>query len=252
MKKILTCILALMLVSATAEIGAQSLLKKIGKAIEKEVINEAKKEFKKDKKDHKSNQKSQSSKQDNSRPDNSTNAPTDPRSIKVPKSEVYTNAQFYNDGVTGAQTVIDGIVYFILADRHHAYAKGPEGSMKKKLSHVKIWGGISYKGAVYPVTCIAAGAFYREPITSVELPSTLQEIQERSFMHTQLKSVVIPASTWRIGASSFAATPIESVRMSNGVRKIEGSAFAGCYKLTRVMLPESVSKIDRNVFRNCI
>ena len=111
---------------------------------------------------------------------------------------------------------------------------------------------ISYKGAVYPVTCIAAGAFYREPITSVELPSTLQEIQERSFMHTQLKSVVIPASTWRIGASSFAATPIESVRMSNGVRKIEGSAFAGCYKLTRVMLPESVSKIDRNVFRNCI
>lgn len=155
---------------------SSKFVQKIGKAIEKEVVNEVKNGLKKDKKNNNSNQKSQSKKQDNSKPKKSTNTPIDPRSINIPMSEVYNNAQFYNDGVTGAQTVIDGIVYFILADRHYAYAKGPEDSKKKKLSHVKIWGGIKYKGVVYPVTCIAANAFLREPITSIELPSTLQEI----------------------------------------------------------------------------
>lgn len=171
------------------------MLKKIGKAVEKEVVNEVKNEL--NKKDKKSNQKSQPKQQDKSKSksNKSTNTPTDPRTINVPISEVYTNAQFYSEGVTGAQTVIDGIVYFILADRNHAYAKGPEDSMKKKLSRVKIWDGIRYKGVVYSVTYVAAGAFLREPITSVELPSTLQEIRERAFMHTQLKSVIIPAST---------------------------------------------------------
>jgi len=131
MKKLLTCTLVLILAFATTETGAQSLFKKIGKAIEKEVVNEVKNGLKKDKKNNNSNQKSQSKKQDNSKPKKSTNTPTDPRSINVPMSEVYNNAQFYNDGVTGAQTVIDGIVYFILADRHYAYAKGPEDSKKR-------------------------------------------------------------------------------------------------------------------------
>ncbi len=139
MKKILTCTLILLL-ATSVEVGAQSLLKKIGKTVEKEVVNEVKNEL--NKKDKKSNQKSQPKQQDKSKSNKSTNTPTDPRTINVPISEVYTNAQFYSEGVTGAQTVIDGIVYFILADRNHAYAKDPEDSMKKKLSHVKIWGGI--------------------------------------------------------------------------------------------------------------
>ena len=255
MKKILACMVVMAFATIAVEADAQSLLKKIGKAVEKEIVNELK---------SKNEEKKQSPQQAKPQQPATANTPTqsnatqkqsyasaDPSSINVPISEVYPNAQFYNEGVTGATTIIDGIEYVILADKKYAYLNCVEKSNRGKTSNVKVWGGIRYKGVVYPVMYIGPHAFEGESLTSVQLPSTLQEIREEAFCHSMLKSVVIHSSTWRIGKSAFADTPLESVRISNGVKKIEGGAFAGCINLTQVMIPESVTSLDRNIFEDC-
>ena len=195
MKKILACMVVMAFATIAVEADAQSLLKKIGKAVEKEIVNELK---------SKNEEKKQSPQQAKPQQPATANTPTqsnatqkqsyasaDPSSINVPISEVYPNAQFYNEGVTGATTIIDGIEYVILADKKYAYLNCVEKSNRGKTSNVKVWGGIRYKGVVYPVMYIGPHAFEGESLTSVQLPSTLQEIREEAFCHSMLKSVVM-------------------------------------------------------------
>lgn len=252
MKKVLTCILVTLCALTAGEAEAQSFLKKIGKTVEKEIVKEVNKsKNKKEKKQSKVQETSPQKQEKTASSNKNSYKSVDPTTINVPISEVYNNAQFYNEGPTGAGTTIDGIEYVIFTDKKYAYLSCVEKSMRGKTDKVKVWGGIRYKGVVYPVTYIKAHAFEGESLTAVELPSNLQEICEEAFCYSKLKSVVIHGATWRIGASAFAATPLESVRISNGVKKIEANVFAGCKNLTNVVIPESVTSIDRSVFMDC-
>lgn len=251
MKKILLSVAVVLF--AAANVNAQSFLKRIGKAVEKEIVNglSGNKDKQQPAKEQQTNPTNQHQTQRPTTPQTSYRAPA-PSSIKVPISEVYPgNAEFYSEGPTGATTTIDNIEYVVFTDKKYAYLSCVAQPMRGKTTRVRVWGGIRYKGVVYPVIYIKAHAFEGESLTSVQLPSTLQEIQEEAFSSSHLQSVVIPSSTWRIGASAFAGTPLTSVRMVEGVKQIEGSAFAGCMNLTQIAIPNSVTKIDRNTFQDC-
>ncbi len=251
MRRLIVAVAALIVsVAMVGDVEAQGFLRKLGRAIENEVVKEINK--------GKNNDTAQPEKESKSRSDNaaqgsSKSSKKKDNTITVSPSEVCYNPTILRDGPTGAEIEIDGINYMILVNQFSkkAYLSGVTEQLKGKTTHVKVWGGIYYKGEVVPVIYIKAGAFRAETLTSVELPQNLQEIEEQAFFNSSLKKVVIYGSTWRIGAGAFAASSLESVEMREGVTQIEGSAFAGCWNLTTVRIPESVKKIDIHAFYDC-
>ncbi|MBP3671477.1 MAG: leucine-rich repeat domain-containing protein [Bacteroidaceae bacterium] len=261
MRRIIVGVVALIISVATVgDVEAQGFLKNLGKAIEKEVVKEIN-NSKKKKKDTAQPKKESKSQNDNRVQEQSSStsskrknsSKSSSQAISVSPKEVCYNPTILRDGPTGAEIEIDGINYMILVDQFSkkAYLSGVAESLKGKTTHVKVWGGIQYKGEVVPVVYIKAGAFRAETLTSIELPQNLQEIQEQAFFNSSLKKVVIYGSTWRIGAGAFAASQLESVEMREGVTRIEGNAFAGCWNLTTVRIPESIEKIDIHAFYDC-
>ena len=247
MKKLLTVFVALLFVSAS-EITAQNFLKKIGKAVTNEVINELK---------NRNNKEQESQPQNTSAKSQSQSAPakastqTSPQATKVSIGEVCTNPQIISENGRGAEVIIDGIEYVIHTDKKEACLMCVSKPMRGKTSNVTVWGGIQYKGVVYPVTTIMAHAFEGESLTAVTLSHNLQEIREEAFYYSKLKRVVVHSATKRIGASAFAGSDLESVVLENGIERIESGAFAGCKMLTSIQIPQSVTHLEQRLFKDC-
>ncbi len=240
MKRLLTILVALLFVSTSNQATAQSLLKKIGKAVTNEVINELK---------NKSNKEQNSQQQ--STPTKAVSHTSSQQPAKVSISEVCTNPQIVSENGRGANVIIDGIEYVIHTDKKEACLMCVSKPMRGKTTNVTVWGGIKYKGVVYPVTTIMAHAFEGESLTSVTLSHNLQEIREEAFCYSKLKRVVVHGATKRIGASAFAGTNLESVLLENGIERIESGAFAGCKMLTSVQIPQSVTRLEQRLFEDC-
>lgn len=240
MKRLLTILVALLFVSTSNQVTAQSLLKKIGKAVTNEVINELK---------NKSNKEQKSQQQ--STPTKAVSHTSSQQPAKVSISEVCTNPQIVSENGRGANVIIDGIEYTIHTDKKEACLMCVSKPMRGKTSNVTVWGGIKYNGVVYPVTTIMAHAFEGESLTSVTLSHNLQEIREEAFCYSKLKRVVVHGATKRIGASAFAGTNLESVLLENGIERIESGAFAGCKMLTSVQIPQSVTRLEQRLFEDC-
>ena len=92
------------------------------------------------------------------------------------------------------------------------------------------------------------GAFYRNKLTSVEIPNSVIEIGNRAFEQNQLTSVTIPDNITTIGDSAFFSNQLTSVTIPNSVTTIGDSAFEG-NQLTSVTIPNSVTTIGISAFK---
>ena len=86
--------------------------------------------------------------------------------------------------------------------------------------------------------------------TSIEIPSTVTEIADKTFYRlADLKSVTIPSSVVRIGESAFwYCRNLDTVTFNEGLVEIGSAAFTGCRALERVKLPTSLEKIGLMAF----
>lgn len=102
------------------------------------------------------------------------------------------------------------------------------------------------------VTKIQADAFRNNmKITSIKIPSTVNEIGERAFCNSSIKSVNIPGSVYEIPKSSFEhCFNLRDVKIEDGVKSIGNDAFLLC-KLNKVTIPRSVTNIGTAAFRGC-
>ena len=90
---------------------------------------------------------------------------------------------------------------------------------------------VTYDDVTYTVIGIGYEAFRPSPITSVQLPMTLQYIGKGAFDRCgQITEIHIPESVTTIGSW----------------------AFYDCKKLVSVNIPEGVTKIDEYTFFECI
>ena len=93
-----------------------------------------------------------------------------------------------------------------------------------------------YEGAA--VVGISASAFEGRSIKSVIIPATVGNIMKNAFKDcTVLETVTVrPASPERSG---------------DGLKTVGDSAFQGCSSLKEIVLPDTVTDIEREAFANC-
>lgn len=257
MKKFLVCVAVVLFAATGAEVEAQGFLKKVGKAVDK-VEKGVSGVFKGDKKEEKSQPK-QDAKMESTQNTQRTQAKPAQKSssqsaspIYVSPSDVYQNPEIIDESTTNIHVVCDDIDYIIDAKTKTAYVKGVLESLKNRLSHVKVWGGIRYKNTNVPVVKIGYQAFAQTSITTVELPQTLQEIGEKAFAGSRLKEITIPASVKKVGNWAFASSRLEKAVFDGFEIELLGSrSFQYCERLVSAELPMEIGKMGDGMFNGC-
>lgn len=127
------------------------------------------------------------------------------------------------------------------------------------------------------VTAVYFGAFEGSDITSVIIPESYMTISENAFYSCgSLKSVKLPSTVTEIGVSAFSNctsldtieipdnsslvtinysafsgdTSLEGINLPSMLKKIESNAFLGT-GLTSLSIPNSVTEIGSEAFKNC-
>lgn len=119
------------------------------------------------------------------------------------------------------------------------------------------------------VNNIGAGAFYGAGLTDINIPTSVTTIGESAFKHTALNSVSFPNSVTSVGNGIFYATNLTqpvynstlfaymppsyqgNYSIPTGINNISSSSFADCASLTSVSVPNSVTSIDDFAFAGC-
>ena len=112
----------------------------------------------------------------------------------------------------------------------------------------------------YPVTAIAACAFYENPyITTVEISDGVTAIGEYAFSKSSITSVVIPDSVTVLGTDPLETgygvfawcRELTSVTIGKGLSEISAEMFMGCEALTSIEIPENIKTIGMWAFNSC-
>lgn len=127
----------------------------------------------------------------------------------------------------------------------------------------------------YGTSRIRWGAFENQnQLTSITIPSSVNEIDTRAFANTSLHSITIPSSVKSMGQFVFSdctglvtatfedgasvgyetfkdCVSLANVRLPYGLRTIGDNVFNGCISLVNITIPDSVTTIGNAAFGNC-
>ena len=98
---------------------------------------------------------------------------------------------------------------------------------------------------------LKGGAFnYCKKLSSVNLPSTLERIEDHVFHRTILGQIELPRSLRYIGESAFAYTRIDALVFPDTPLFLGAYAFSECRYFSEVTIPETVT-LSEGVFKGC-
>ncbi len=95
---------------------------------------------------------------------------------------------------------------------------------------------------------IGKGAFLG--IKNVNIPSTLEIIDESALVGMERRSLEIPDNVKYIGRGAFAGSAMEEVILPEGITLAE-EMFRNCSNLSKVNLPKDVKEIPASIFDGC-
>lgn len=127
------------------------------------------------------------------------------------------------------------------------------GITDSTIKNVDIPETVSFGGRQLTVVRIVSNAFVDEPITTVNIPKSVELIGSDAFKNSSIESVKFPEScNIVIGAGAFRESSIESVEFpESGNIVIRDIAFEHCDSLKSIVIPKSVIEIGEEVFRYC-
>lgn len=107
--------------------------------------------------------------------------------------------------------------------------------------------------AIPPTTrIIGLGAFMDSRIDSIEIPESVEEIEEEAFQGSEIKSIVIPDSVKKIGNRAFRfCRNLESIKLSGSISKIPEQLFSSCHSLKKIDIPSNIKKIEYTALAWC-
>lgn len=106
------------------------------------------------------------------------------------------------------------------------------------------------------VTTIDGWAFsYCASLVEISLPKNLKSLKECTFFNCgQLKTIVLPENLEYIGERAFSSSTgtggLEEITFPTTLTEIGANAF-GYTKLVRVVLPDNITKLGKEVFMSC-
>ncbi len=137
-------------------------------------------------------------------------------------------------------------------------------------------GKVGGPNVYYTVTTIGSGAFYAcAQFTTIEIPNTVQSIENSAFAMSSIQTMVIPDSVTSIGNLAFWGCEwlsvlvlpehltsigleafafcknLEAIEIPSSLKNINTRAFNGCYGLRQVTIPEGVETISAYAFDYC-
>ena len=92
-------------------------------------------------------------------------------------------------------------------------------------------------------------AFEDSGLNAITLPETLEYIGNLAFAYTSLKQIQIPHSVTYFGSAFSHCGSLEYVNIYGTTTEI---SFSSCKKLTSIIIPEGVEKINLGAFSRCI
>ncbi|MBO4535222.1 MAG: leucine-rich repeat protein, partial [Clostridia bacterium] len=96
---------------------------------------------------------------------------------------------------------------------------------------------------------IGAFALCGEALTGVQLPQSLEIIEEEAFIKTGLKTIVCPPGLREIGRGAFdGCAALAELRLNEGLEVIADWAFANCDELCDVDLPSTLLSLGAGAF----
>ena len=94
--------------------------------------------------------------------------------------------------------------------------------------------------------------FYNSHIETVDWPSTMEFVPDRTFNNSWLRAINFAgAGLRRIEFDAFSYSQIISIDIPNSVTNIERDAFSNCRQLTSIHLPTGLAKIAERTFSSC-
>lgn len=94
--------------------------------------------------------------------------------------------------------------------------------------------------------------YYCRALTSISIPVSCIEIGSYAFSYcTALHSIVLSNNIGQIGEYAFYLGGFSSIDLPNNITEISQSMFEGQYALASLVIPSSVTNIERNAFRDC-
>ena len=91
---------------------------------------------------------------------------------------------------------------------------------------------------------IGLGAFSETEISSITLPNSVKEIDNRAFENcSDLSQLTLNEGLEKIGWNSFEGTKIKSITIPSSVKEIKNRAFKNCSDLKKVICKVPKDKI---------
>ena len=87
-------------------------------------------------------------------------------------------------------------------------------------------------------------------VTKVVLPNTITIIPDGAFNNSNILSVEIQEGVVSIGKYAFYSTQLTCIQLPTTLRAIGSYAFASIHKLTKIIIPESVTSFNDYIFQN--
>ena len=139
-------------------------------------------------------------------------------------------------------------------EQAYIYNRNSDGSMD--YSKIVSYGGKSSGNLEIPakvngveLKTIGKFTFSFTNFVSINIPSTVTEIQEGAISYTQINSITIPENVKIIGKQAFYQSPrLTTVIISDSVIKIEEKAFSMAGKLKNVFLGNNLEFIGAGAF----
>lgn len=122
------------------------------------------------------------------------------------------------------------------------------------LKYIPIMGDNAVTKVTIPegVKMIGEEAFaYCSNFTEITLPSTITNIERSAFFNTPITEFVYPQNIDNIPASAFGGTKLTEFSVPDNVKEIDDGAFYNCTDLKKITIPEFVTYIGNDVFKDC-
>lgn len=90
---------------------------------------------------------------------------------------------------------------------------------------------------------VGSSAFYMVPLTELELPEGITNIEDLAFAYTKLTALHLPSSLRTVGDMAFYCAPLTELELPEGITDIGDDAFAGA-SFAEIYIPANVTTLE--------